>query len=208
MNEIKKEPEVTGIFPLPIYKGFLNRPFTDKEINFFEKSKEDNYRNAGNTTSKDNYILNNKELKNLKTDLTKIVEHFFTSIINPSENIIPYITQSWLNWTKAGEFHHKHNHPNSIISGVFYINADDKVDSIEFFNERYDQIAIEPKQLNVFNAKGATFQVGTGLVILFPSWLNHSVNIKSGENLRTSLAFNTFLRGTIGSDTKLFELKL
>ena len=31
---------------------------------------------------------------------------------------------------------------------------------------------------------------------------------KIGDNLRTSLSFNTFIRGTIGVDVELTELKL
>ena len=40
------------------------------------------------------------------------------------------ITQSWINFTKKGEYHHPHAHPNSLISGVFYVEADkDKAES-------------------------------------------------------------------------------
>ena len=34
-----KEQEIYGIFPTPIYRSKLNRNFTKKELNFFDKIK-------------------------------------------------------------------------------------------------------------------------------------------------------------------------
>jgi hypothetical protein len=199
---MSKTPELFGIFPVPIYKNYLNRDLTKNEISFFEIFKEKNYRNIGNYTSLTKYILNNEELKNLKTEVTKMLENYFMSVLGLKEDVAPYITQSWLNWTKEGEHHHKHNHPNSIVSGVFYINADEKKDFISFYNEKDDTVynkknepvLLNPKIFNVYNTKTINIQVKTGTLLLFPSWLSHSVPAKSGNNLRTSLAFNTFIK--------------
>jgi hypothetical protein len=38
--------------------------------------------------------------------------------------IDPFVTQSWLNWTKPGQWHHKHSHPNSLYSGVLYLDVE------------------------------------------------------------------------------------
>jgi uncharacterized protein (TIGR02466 family) len=199
---MSKALELFSVFPVPIYKNYLNREFSEKEICFFEKVKKENYRNIGNYTSLTKYILNNEELKNLKTEITKMLENYFMSVLGLKEDIVPYITQSWLNWTKEGEHHHKHNHPNSIVSGVFYINANEKKDFISFYNEKdetvynkkNEPVLLNPKIFNVYNTKTINIQVKTGTLLLFPSWLSHSVPAKSGNNLRTSLAFNTFIK--------------
>jgi len=91
---------------------------------------------------------------------------------------------------------------------VLYIKANAKNDSIQFYNERRDQIEIHTEKLNIFNTKAANFIVKTGLLILFPSWLDHAVNVKNGDNTRVSLAFNTFIRGEFGHRRSLTELKL
>ena len=44
--------------------------------------------------------------------------------------------------------------------------------------------------------------------VMFPSELQHMVEQKQGKNLRTSLSFNTFIRGDIGNNGELTELKL
>ena len=43
---------------------------------------------------------------------------------------------------------------------------------------------------------------------MFPSSTTHMVMTKNGENTRTSLAFNTFLKGTWGNNDALTEMKL
>ena len=94
------------------------------------------------------------------------------------------------------------------MSGVFYPDCDQKVDSINFFNEVYKQIVPHPKEFNGFNSRTFTLPLKTGDIVLFPSSLTHMVETKKGNNTRTSLAFNTFMKGTMGSKSGLTELIL
>jgi len=210
MDYLKAQPEIIGIFPTPIYIENINRELTAKEKNFFLKIKEKDFPNTGNTTSIDNYILENKELTNLKKDLLQSLNNYYEKIICPRHEIKPYITQSWLNWTKKQQFHHQHNHPNSIISGVFYVDIDEKVDTIDFFKTDYINIKIEPdlKKTNMLNSNNVKLNLKKGMIILFPSHLSHAVSQKQDDNLRTSLAFNTFANGIFGENRELTELKL
>lgn len=201
------EVKVTGIFPVPIYQTILNREISTEEKNFFNKLERT--KNAYNYNSKNNYVLDEEPLSTLKKELFLRVEDYFQKIITPKTNVLPYITQSWVNWTKNGEEHHKHAHSNSLFSGVFYIDADEEYDSIKFFKRHtYESLSIEPYEYHLFNSESWTFKVKTGDIILFPSSLGHLVESKIGDNLRTSLSFNTFIRGTIGVDVELTELKL
>ena len=201
------EVKVTGIFPVPIYQTILNREISTEEKNFFNKLERT--KNSYNYNSKNNYVLDEEPLSTLKEELFLRVEDYFQKIITPKTNVLPYITQSWVNWTKKGEEHHKHAHSNSLFSGVFYIDADEEYDSIKFFKRHtYESLSIEPYEYHLFNSESWTFKVKTGDIILFPSSLGHLVESKIGDNLRTSLSFNTFIRGTIGVDVELTELKL
>ena len=202
------EATINSIFPTPIYISQLNRELTNKELSFIDNTKLDVYKNEGNTTSTDNYILNKEEFKDLKIDLHLKVQDYFDKIISPANNITPYITQSWLNYTETNQYHHKHQHPNSLVSGVFYINCDEKFDKIKFFNESYKTIKPEIKEWNIWNSESWWFPVKTGSVILFPSSLTHMVETKEGTNTRISLAFNVFIKGTLGNNKSLTELIL
>ena len=202
------ETTINGIFPTPIYISKINRELTIKELSFIDKIKLDTFNNEGNTTSNDNYILNNKAFKNLKEELDLKIQDYFDKVILPSDNITPYVTQSWLNYTETNQYHHKHAHPNSLVSGVFYINCHEEHDKIKFFNDKYKTIKLEIKEYNIWNSESWWFSVKTGDVILFPSSLTHMVESKQGDNTRISLAFNVFIKGTVGNNKNLSELHL
>ena len=207
---MKKEniSNITGIFPTPIYISKLNRELTNKELSFINKTKSDCNKNDGNITSNNNYILNEKPFTNIKKELGLSVQDYFNKVVSPANNITPYITQSWLNYTETNQYHHKHAHPNSLVSGVFYINCHEEHDKIKFFNDKYLTIKPEVKDWNLYNSESWWFSVKTGDVILFPSSLTHMVETKQGNNTRISLAFNVFIKGTVGNNKKLTELIL
>jgi uncharacterized protein (TIGR02466 family) len=202
------EATINSIFPTPIYISKLDRELTNEELSFIDKTKSDCNKNEGNITSNDNYILNHKTFKHLKKNLDLKVQDYFQKVISPTDAITPYITQSWLNYTETNQYHHKHQHPNSLVSGVFYINSDDKFDKIKFFKEDYKTIKPEIKQWNLWNSETWWFPVKTGDIILFPSSLTHMVETKEGTNIRISLAFNVFIKGIVGNNKKLTELIL
>ena len=82
---------------------------------------------------------------------------------------------------------------------------------IKFFsNIKYQQIKpiIDDKKYNLWNSTSWWFSVELGQLVMFPSSTTHQVDIKKGTNTRISLAFNTFYKGTIGSNSDLTELIL
>ena len=205
-----REPIINHIFPTPVYITEIDREFTKQELNFVKEQKKHCSKNAGNINTKDNYILNRKEFKNIKKFLNKHCKNYLDTVICPKNNLELYITQSWLNYTEADQYHHKHEHPNSVISGVLYFDSDIKNDKILFSKSTEQQIKpiIDNTKFNLSNSETWFFPVETGRLIMFPSSTIHSVEIKKGKNTRISLAFNTFYKGTIGSNSALSELIL
>jgi uncharacterized protein (TIGR02466 family) len=199
---------INVIFPTPIYMSKLDRKLTPLELNFVEKNKKDFYKNDGNITSNNTYILNEKTFFNIKKELDLRVKDYFEKVICPVNTVTPYITQSWLNYTETNQYHHKHAHPNSLVSGVFYIKCHEELDKIKFFNDNYKTIKPEIKTWNLYNSESWWFSVKTGDIIMFPSSLTHMVENKEGDNTRISLAFNVFIKGTIGENKALTELIL
>jgi len=206
-----KEPTIQNLFPTPIYMTNMDRPFTKQELKFVEEQKKHCTKNQGNINTKDNYILNRKEFKNIKKFLDAACKDYLERIICPKNNIELYITQSWLNYTEANQYHHRHEHPNSVVSGVLYFDSDIKNDKILFSHSKgYQQIrpTIDKTKFNVWNSETWFFPVETGNLFMFPSSTTHQVETKKGINTRISLAFNTFYKGSVGSDTELTELIL
>ena len=135
MNMNKK---ATGVFPTPVYMAKRNsNPSLEEKTDIEEILKEKLTTNVGNFGSTDNYIFNSR-LKEIKQFCDIQIQGYIEEVIYPKkENIEMYITQSWLNITKPGGFHHVHNHSNSILSGVFYISTQ-KGDSICFIDPNAD----------------------------------------------------------------------
>ncbi len=203
-------PIINNLFPTPIYTTKINRGFTKQELNFVKEQKKHCTKNDGNINTKDNYILNRKQFKNIKKFLDKHCKEYLNTVICPKNNIELYITQSWLNYTEANQYHHQHAHPNSVVSGVFYFNSDIKNDKILFSKGGYKQISpeIDKEKFNLWNSSTWFFPVETGNLFMFPSSTTHQVETKKGNNIRISLAFNTFYKGSVGSNTELTELIL
>ena len=207
-SESMLKPIIHGIFPTPLIFTNIEREFTKEELEFFDEQSKTTFKNEGNVTSLDNYLMRHDPMTTIKQEITSALQMYLDEVIKPKDDVKSYITQSWLNYTAENQHHHKHAHPNSFLSGVMYVNADPEKDKITFFDESYKQIKLFPKEWNLYNAESWYFTVKPGDIVVFPSSLIHMVEQKAGNNIRTSLAFNSFLRGAIGDKQSLAELIL
>lgn len=197
---------IHNLFPVPVGIYKLDRDLTTKELSFFKN--QETRPNMGNTTSVNNTLLKAKELTKLREWIETSLSDYFANIYNPKHLVNLKITQSWTNYTEKGQYHHKHSHPNSFVSGVFYIQADRSEDKIYFYKDKYEQIKFPPKEWNVWNSESWWFEAGAGDLILFPSSLTHMVETVRHEQTRISMSFNTFPVGIVGEEMDLTGLKL
>lgn len=197
---------IHNLFPTPVGRYELGRDLTAKEFSFLKN--QETRSNMGNTTSKDNTILKNKELTKLRDFLETSISEYFKTVYNPKHQVNLKITQSWVNYTENGQYHHKHAHPNSFVSGVFYVKANKEKDKIYFYRDGYQQIKFPPSEWNLWNSESWWFEVGTGDLILFPSSLTHMVETVQHDQTRISLSFNTFPVGQVGDEMDLTGLSL
>lgn len=194
---------IENLFPTPIgffrYNGELDKDFL---VNQPQRPNE------GNTSSEDKYLLKHKQLSELRQFIDKSLHEYFMATYCPKNDVHLKITQSWLNWTKPGQFHHKHAHPNSLISGVYYIDARKDNDKIIFYRDGYQRLVLPPAEWNPYNSESWWYPVGAGDLILFPSSLTHMVQPVEGDETRISLAFNAFPIGFLGGEDELTALRL
>ena len=215
-KETKPKVEIHPLFPHPVYLSKLERELTKDEMRTINKFKDQtlslrstsSFESIAQKASKDHYVLEKKGLENLKKDLNIIILDYFDKVICTSNSVTPYITQSWFNYTESNQFLQRHAHQNSFLSGVFYVAADKEVDKIEFFKAGYDTIMLEYEKYNLFNSTSWNFPIETGDVFLFRSSLEHGVGKKKGKNMRISLSFNIFVKGTLGDRSELTQLIL
>jgi len=205
------DSRVEGIFPSPVYITRRDsKPDLTEEKEIRDIIEDGMHRNQENSTSNNSYIFNTR-LYNLKEFCERHIKIYVNEIINPKEQLDFYITQSWLNVTKPDEHHHKHNHQNSLISGVFYISSveDDKIMFYDPNVKLKERIRISPKEYNIWNSASWFFSVEKNNLMLFPSWMGHGVNQnKNATTDRISISFNVFAKGIFGNSDNKNELIL
>jgi uncharacterized protein (TIGR02466 family) len=199
------EPNFELLFPTPVMINSIGRDFTKKELAYIKSHSTATYRNVGNVTSNNNYILNEPEMTSLKKFVTGQLNEYVKRVYKPKYPAEVFVTQSWLNWTKKGEFHHRHEHPNSFISGVLYISTDSTKDKITFHKSGYKQLQLTPETFDIYNSDSWWLNVKTGGIVMFPSSLTHHVEDVVTDDVRVSLAFNSFVKGTLGDNKSLTE---
>jgi uncharacterized protein (TIGR02466 family) len=105
------------------------------------------------------------------------------------------VSQVWVNVNGKGATNTLHNHPNSIFSGVYYVKADKDSGDIVFTNPNnllsYTLYPTMIEKYNAFNSGKWRITPEQGNLIIFPSWLSHSVEQNDSSQERISIAFNT-----------------
>lgn len=191
---------IHNLKPVPIYhqKCHLNiKTVLDylNKIDYEYISKNDNY------FSTNTKILNDNKLYDIKKEIDKKVLEFTTSILGIEQEL--YITESWIAKTISGGHHSIHNHPNSLFSGVLYLQTPtDSSILFHYDNDLFKNFNFEFNfnNFNEYNSKVSRVMLNNSDLIIFPSWLNHSVEINNSQTERIVLGFNTFVRGNFGNN--------
>lgn len=199
MNVLELFPTAVGLFD-------LGRDLTETELKFLKNQKTT--ANIGNTTTVKRNLLEEKKLNKLKNFITASIDEYFKTVINPVQDTSLRITQSWCNYSEKDQWHHQHSHPNSFISGVFYVQASKGQDKIFFHRKLLPLLRTPPKEWNPYNSETWWVEVYTGRLVIFPSSLEHRVDKVCTNETRISLSFNTFPTGNFGDDSSLTGLKL
>ena len=204
---------IAGLFPSPVYNARRDSDLDSTEESEIGKIVKEGMHTLKISNSPKNHIyIFNGKFKKLKKFWEQHIKIYVKEIINPKEELDFYITQSWLNVTNPGGSHHVHSHPNSIISGVFYVSTEED-DNIMFSdpNKKIKEMLriVEYKEHNIWTSTGCVFPVNNNELILFPSWLEHGYYPnKKATTDRISISFNVFVRGILGTKRTFDEIIL
>jgi uncharacterized protein (TIGR02466 family) len=85
-----------------------------------------------------------------------------------------------------------HDHPNSILSGVYYLQTPENCGVLSFTDPRSASRMLNPPltEFNVWTLPKISYQPEVGMMLLFPSWLMHGVELNMSEEARISVSFN------------------
>jgi len=102
------------------------------------------------------------------------------------------ITGCWATVLAQGARHQAHTHPNNFLSGVYYLRTHPGADTINFHDPRAQAGVIRPPvtELTAENTDQVVVKVTDGTLLMFPSYLEHSVDATESEEERISVSFN------------------
>ncbi len=103
------------------------------------------------------------------------------------------MTDCWVNIMPESAAHSMHLHPNSFISGTYYVATPPGCPGLKFEDPRLSSFMAAPPRLasaRESNRIHTTYPAEAGNVILFESWLRHEVAQNRVAAERISISFN------------------
>jgi uncharacterized protein (TIGR02466 family) len=99
----------------------------------------------------------------------------------------------WINILEPGGQHSAHIHPNSVVSGTYYVALPKGAAGITFEDPRLAQMMAAPRRRADARPENRTFAElvpEPGTVLLWESFLRHAVPVTRGRGERISISFN------------------
>ena len=174
------------IFTLDIWKkyNFLNNDEIDLVTNSIVQKDLLDY-SFFKGDAKSSYVAMQEQKPNILDFHTDIADKITNKVYVTNQRM----ADSWCNIQGKGSTLDFHNHPNSVVSGVIFLKADEKSSKLVFQNP------LTPISPTAVSPHRETYELTpkTGLLAMWPSYLMHG----SGPSINQSderivLSFNTY----------------
>jgi uncharacterized protein (TIGR02466 family) len=151
-----------------------------------------NYRHGYTSYSSwDNLHQRHSDFTDLQHHIDRHVRRFMTTLDWDLSGRRVVMTQCWLNAMGPGAAHPFHLHPLAVISGTYYAQVDSKSASLQFEDPRIGfKMASPPVRTRSKQSPYVQVVPKLGSLILFESWLKHSVPLHNAPHKRLSVSFN------------------
>lgn len=103
---------------------------------------------------------------------------------------VPFQLQSWVNLHDRGGFNFLHVHEGCLLSGCFYLSVPEGSGKLVFRDPRPGVIHGYVKGAVPNGYSDIRLAPATGLLVLFPCWMEHFVEPHDNDEPRISISFN------------------
>ena len=191
-----KKPNL--LFPTPVWT---------LELENFKSVNEDMYNYIKNEQASDSSGINKSNIKGWHSKdfdldhsepkkfiklISSSIEQVMTDMNWDKEKQVVKINNMWAIINTGGSSNAQHQHGNSNISGAYYVRAPKNSGDIVFYDPRPAPVYFHPnaKSPNLLNAQVNSVSPKEGVLVLFPSYLDHSVNKNLSNEERIVISFN------------------
>ena len=194
------------IFPKPFWSSLLEVNIVDLQKECFEirnnipgKNKSNLGQNSYHSPNLLN-LQNPPEILKLMKQITKCIQTIHQQSRRENVRLVDF----WININGKGGSNIPHTHPGAKYSGVFYIKVPKEMKGGNlFFLRDYNETYLTSQENMGFFKQGYNLlpsdlpkipvKPAEKLLIVFPSWLPHSVEFNDADVERISLSFNYIL---------------
>ena len=186
---------------------FFSTPVWTFQINNYENVNEEMYNYIKSEQKKDGTGISKSNIKGWHSKdfrlETKEPQNFINLILPSIEQVMVdmnwekqkqkiRISNMWAIINTGGSANTRHQHGNSTISGAYYVRAPKNSGDIVFYDPRPAPVYTYPNALspNLLNAQINGISPNEGSLVLFPSYLDHSVNENLSNDERIVISFN------------------
>jgi len=190
---------INNLLPVPLYEFDYDLTLTDQVL---DQAKNQEFTNNTNNKISDKKNFYNQELF-----------AWFRSCLNEVRGLYYIDTLSleiiscWVNRSSKYEYHHPHFHPNSIVSGIFYLTDHEKGETVFYHENPWKSIGLHPIIMASKNhgseiwddpmSLKSLVKPKKGKLILFPSSIRHKTEINLDTFYRYTISFNTHFSGKV-----------
>ncbi len=188
-------------FPTPVWVSQINNyKKTNEEIFEYIHRLRDNddkgvvKSNIKGWHSKD-FNMNDSEPKNFISLILPNIKNAIVDMNWDIEKQDTKISSMWAIINSGGAANARHHHGNSALSAAYYVRAPKDSGDIVFYDPRPAPIYYHPNsnKVNSLNAMVNAVTPIEGGLVLFPSYLDHSVNANLSNEERIVISFNVIM---------------
>jgi|TARA_X000001388_G_C2201623_1_gene111492 uncharacterized protein (TIGR02466 family) len=181
-------------FPIFIYQDLIKKPIFNqikKEVYDFSDNNKEKFKSnwGGCDTLSTLRVPRDKNIKSkLLEDQIKLHIENYYNLFHFEDYLNLSLNNIWINIAKTNDYQETHNHGRALFSGVLYINVDENSGDFQLINPLSTEVGIMP-YTKMFDYS-YTIIPKNGLIVLFPSWMNHRVLSNKSKIDRISVSFN------------------
>ena len=184
-------------FPCPLHTILIDTSHIDEMVKYAYQERELSEgvkkSNAGGWQSHDDYHGKENPISNV---IHSHLKTFFHNRDVFDEESSMRMSSMWININGPGSYNYSHNHPGSDLSGVLWLKSPENSGNIVFESpQSFTQFRLIEAYSQKFKDENRVYdwffvQPQVGLMLLFPSHLNHSVSQNKSNEDRISVSFN------------------
>ncbi len=136
-------------------------------------------------------LLEREEFKEIRDVIERKTLNYANALKYDVKKHKPKINECWVNVYSTTHSQEVHRHPNSVFSGIYYVKAP-KGSAPTLFHSEVSDIMLEPPitENTLLNTHVTSLDAIEGRMIIFRSWLRHSVLPSTVTEDRVTIAFN------------------